>query len=383
MKECSKCGSKNADTAVFCMDCGNELKGTADSAQIKTPANKKTALVVIGAVISVLLVVCIAVFSVQLLLSKYTAANQLPNSLIQANMTSWGYAAYDGENTYFSDGASGIYILKENGKKELFTAGKYSDMGILNGTIYCIEYQQTENEFKDSNVIVGINIESREKHTAFEPSQADMVLISVNVINSKYYFVADRDVLYSIDVEGKVENTGIHCAKKVSESGIYTAETSEYGLRLLSFDGKAVKTYSGLSGYKVEVCFEQDGFIYLKYSDDSSEKVYRMSMDTGELTLFPDDESFFEGNISSCVNCFDGTFYISTSKMSDERNYYGRFDYNVYSMDSGGGNIKKIYSKTDDTGFSFCTINIANNNLIISFPITGVEPEIVNIEPRS
>ena len=280
--------------------------------------------------------------------SKTTIQNDISNNLIQANMTSWGYAVYDGEDAYFSDGNNGIYKLKEINQKELFIEGKYSDMGLLNDIIYCVEYRQS----------------------------TDTQLISVNVIDNKYFFIVDNDVLYSVDSKGEVENTGIRYVKKVTESGIYTTDTSKYGLKILSFDGKTIDTYSELSKCEVGVSFELGDSIYLYYNDEGSNKIYCMNKDTGKSTLFPNDKSFFEDNIMSYINYYDGTFYISTSKMTDS----GGYEYNVYSMDSDGNNIKNICSQSCNTGLPFCTINIVDKYLIISFPITELEPEIINID---
>ena len=396
MKECSKCGWQNADTNRFCINCNNELEGTVcniSSPNIrieqlnrktvsinknnkhKVPAMKKRASIFIGG-ISVLLVVGLVLFFTLFSPSKTTIQNDISNSLIQANMTSWGYAIYDGEDAYFSDGNNGIYKLKEVNQKELLIEGKYSDMGLLNDIIYCVEYRQSTGDANGSNVIVGINITSGKKNTIFEPPSTDTQLISVNVINNKYFFVVDNDVLYSVDSKGKVENTGIRYVKKVTESGIYTTDTSKYGLKLLSFDGRTIDTYSELSKCEVGVSFELGDSIYLYYNDEGSNKIYCMNKDTGKSILFPNDKSFFEDNIVSYINYYDGTFYISTSKMTDS----GGYEYNVYSMDSDGNNIRNIYSKRCNTDLPFCTINIVNKYLIISFPITELEPEIINMD---
>lgn len=58
----------------------------------------------------------------------------------------------------------------------------------------------------------------------------------------------------------------------------------------------------------------------------------------------------------------------------------GGYEYNVYLIDSDGNNIRNIYSKRCNTGLSFCTINIVDKYLIISFPITELESEIINMD---
>lgn len=396
MKECSKCGWQNADTNRFCINCNNELEETVcniSSPNIrikqlnrktvsinknnkpKVPAIKKRASIFICG-ISVLLVVGLVLFFALFSPSKTTIQNDISNSLIQANMTSWGYAVYNGEDAYFSDGNNGIYKLKEINQKELFIKGKYSDMGLLNDMIYCVKYRQSTEDANGSNVIVGINIANGKKNTIFEPPSTDTQLISVNVIDNKYFFIVDNDVLYSVDSKGEVENTGIRYVKKVTESAIYTTDTSKYGLKILSFDGKTIDRYSELSKCEVVVSFELGDSIYLCHNDEGSNKIYCMNKDTGKSTLFPNDKSFFEDNIMSYINYYDGTFYISTSKMTDS----GGCEYNVYSMDSDGNNIKNICSKRYNTGLPFCIINIVNKYLIISFLITELESEIINIE---
>lgn len=396
MKECSKCGWQNADTNRFCINCNNELEETVcniSSPNIrikqlnrktvsinknnkpKVPAIKKRASIFICG-ISVLLVVGLVLFFALFSPSKTTIQNDISNSLIQANMTSWGYAVYNGEDAYFSDGNNGIYKLKEINQKELFIKGKYSDMGLLNDMIYCVKYRQSTEDANGSNVIVGINIANGKKNTIFEPPSTDTQLISVNVIDNKYFFIVDNDVMYSVDSKGEVENTGIRYVKKVTESAIYTTDTSKYGLKIVSFDGKTIDRYSELSKCEVVVSFELGDSIYLYHNDEGSNKIYCMNKDTGKSTLFPNDKSFFEDNIMSYINYYDGTFYISTSKMTDS----GGCEYNVYSMDSDGNNIKNICSKRYNTGLPFCIINIVNKYLIISFLITELEPEIINIE---
>lgn len=399
MKKCSKCGWENADINRFCISCNNELEETIDNTvnsristeQLggntvpvtknnvnKAPSTKKRTPILIG-VISTFLVVGLALIFGLLLSPKNTISNDTSNSLIQANMTSWGYAVYDGEDTYFSDGNNGIYRLNEYNQKVLFIEGNYSDMGLLDDTIYCVEYQRSKDTTNSDNVIVGINITNGKKSIIYEPPSTDTLLISVNVVNNKYYFVVDNDTLYSVDAKGKVENTGIRYAKKVTESGIYTTDTSKYGLKLISFDGKTIETYSELSEYEVDVNFELGDNVYLHYKDEDSNKIYCMNKNTGKLSLFPNDKSFFENNILSYINYYEGTFYISTSKISDN----GEVEYNVYSMNSDGKNIRHIYSQKDNTGLPFCTINIVDKYLIISIPITAIEPEIINLEQIS
>jgi len=398
MKKCSQCGWENADSNGFCINCNAELEQTVsntvkpsvnterfDKAPVipthrnkKTKNTKKRTPIIVGVVAAILIIVVVLIFG---FFKPFNNAipNDTSNSLIQANMTSWGYGVFDGEKVYFSDGNNGIYKLNETEQKVLFIEGNYSDMGLLGDTIYCVEYRQTNDETNGGSCIVAINTTNGNKSIIYEPPTTETQLISVNVIDDKYYFIVDNDTLYSVNPKGNVENTGIRYAKKVTESGIYTTDTSKYGLKLLSFDGKTIKSFSELSKYEVDVNFELGDNVYLHYKDEDSNKVYCMNKNTGELSVFPNDESLFENNILSYINYYKGSFYLSTSKMTDD----GAVEYNVYSVDSDGKNIKHIYSQKDNTGLPFCTINIVDKYLIISFPITAIEPEIINLESIS
>lgn len=395
MKKCSQCGWENADPNSFCINCNMELEQTVantvkpsistdrfDRVPVtthpknnKTQTTKKRTPIIVG-VVAVMLVIGVSLFFGLLNPSNNAIPNDVSNSLIQANMTSWGYAVFDGEKIYFSDGNNGIYKLNKTEQKVLFIEGNYSDMGLLDDIIYCVEYRQNNDGANGGSCIVAINTTNGNKSIIYEPPSTDTQLISVNVVDNKYYFIVDNDTLYSVNYKGEVENTEIRYAKKVTESGIYTTDTSKYGLKLLSFDGKTIETYPELNKYEVDVNFELGDNVYLHYKDEDSNKVYCMNKNTGKLSIFPNDESFFENNILSYINYYEGDFYLSTSKMTDD----GEVEYNVYSMDSDGKNIRHIHSQKDNTGLPFCTINIVDKYLIISFPITAIEPEIINLE---
>lgn len=295
------------------------------------------------------------------------------NSVVQANMASWGYAIDTGECVYYSDGNHGIYRL-ENNQSELFVEGSYSEMGMVGNTIYCVESIPLEDESGSHQVVIGINTLNKEKAVAYTPHSKESQIYGNNVLNSKYYFTVDDDVLFSIDSDGVVENTGIRFAKKVTESGVYTTDTSTYGLKLLAFDGTTVKTYPDLMSYEVGVYFESGNTVYIQYRTENYNKMYCMNKDTGELTAFPND-SFFDNNILSYINKHGSLFYLSTSNMNDD----GTIQYKVYSMDSSGNNINLIHSQVSVSGLPFCTLNIVDDYLIVNYPISGIEPHIINL----
>jgi len=308
--------------------------------------------------------------------SEDMVAVNTENSVVQANMASWGYAINAGECVYYSDGNLGIYQLKNNQSK-LFVEGTFSEMGLVGNTIYCVENVLLDSDAGSRPVVIGINISSGEKRILYTPHSKESQIYGVNVLKEKYYFTVDNDALFSIDSDGIVENTGIRFARKVTESGIYTTDTSTYGLKLLAFDGTTVKTYPDLVAHEVDVCFELGNTVYLQYRTENINKMYRMNKVTGELSIFPSD-SFFDNNILSYINQHGSLLYLSTSNMNDD----GTIQYKVYSMDLSGNNVKLIHSQVSASGLPFCTLNIVDDYLIVNYPISGIEPHIVNLEHK-
>jgi len=310
-------------------------------------------------------------------LSKDGIVGDTSNSLIQANMSNWGFAVIYDDKLFFSDGSTGIYYLNGSEQKVLFIEGSYSDMGLLDDIIYCVESCQTNDGSYAGNVIVAINIINGAKRIIYEPPSIDTQLIGDNVVDNKYFFSVDYDTLYSVNLEGEVENTGIRYARKVTESGIYTTDTSTYGLKLLSFDGKILESYPKLSKYEVEVCFELGDNVYLRYTDEDLSKIYCMDKKMGKVSVFPNDESLFDKNIASYINYYKGNFYLSTSKVIDNA-----YEYNVYLIDSSGNNVRLICSERNEGGLPlpFCPINIVDNYLVVTFPFTGIESQIMRLD---
>lgn len=347
------------------------------------PKNKKKHSKVLVGAIAVLVVGVLLVLT----LTKPWVTNDQPNhnggfiavstenSIVQANMASWGYAIDTGECVYYSDGNHGIYRL-ENNQSQLFVKGNFSEMGLVGNTIYCVENVLLDSEAGSYPVVIGINISSGEENIVYTPHSKESQIYGVNVLNEKYYFTVDNDALFCINSDGTVENTGIRFAKKVTESGVYTTDTSTYGLKLLNFDGTTVKTYPDLMSHEVDVYFESGNTIYLEYRTENYNKMYCMNKDTGELTAFPND-SFFDNNILSYINKHGSLLYLSTSNMNDD----GTIQYKVYSMDSSGNNINLIHSQVSVSGLPFCTLNIVDDYLIVNYPISGIEPHIINLNP--
>lgn len=381
---CKNCGKELEEGARFCSGCGCSLSDDASPMRHKTvhgmekTGNKKQILIVAG-IAGVLVFIGIVVSIGLIKNSNNSISIDTANVLVQANMANLGYAVFDGEYTYFSDGRSGIYKLKEDGQKVLFIEGSYASMGLLDETIYCVE-GLSSNDGTYRTIVVGINIANGNKSVIYAPPFNDeYYLWGINVTEDKYYFIVDNDTLFSVDGKGEVENTGIRAVRTLTENGIYTTEVSDYGLKLLSFEGKTIQTYSELSGAWVNVFLDLGDKIYLSYrdNDDNYVKMYCMNKSTGELSLFPNDESVYANNyVSSYVNYYEGTFYMSTSCWTED----GSIEYNVYSIDSDGGNIKKIYSQRSTDGVGICTINIVDGYLIISFPLTLDEPVITRLE---
>lgn len=306
--------------------------------------------------------------------SKDGIFNDTPNSIIQANMTNIGCAVFY-DRLYFSDGSTGIYYLNESGQNVLFIEGRYSDMGVLGEIIYCVEYYQASDGTSGGSAIVAINTINGDKRIIYEPPSIDSQLMGDNVVDNQYFFSVDYDSLYSVNLKGEVENTGIRYVRKVTESGIYTTDTSTYGLKLLDFDGKTIESYPELSRYEVDVNFELGDSIYLSYTDEDLRKVFCMDKNTGKVSVFPSDETIFENSITSYINYYKGNFYLSISKVIDNE-----FECNVYLIDSNGNNIRLIFSEKIDGWVPFCPISIVDNYLVISFPFIGIEPEILGLD---
>lgn len=114
----------------------------------------------------------------------------------------------------------------------------------------------------------------------------------MNVLNDKYYFTIDNDLLVSIDKNGNITETNIRGAKKITESGVYTSVSSSYGLMLVSLEGKTLHTYDELRDFQVYILFEQDNYVYFRSIDDN--QIYRMSVNDGTYSLFVSDTSLFE-----------------------------------------------------------------------------------------
>lgn len=367
VKICKNCGATITEKQAFCGNCGEK---------ILTP--KKTGKrVIIIAVISILI---FAVLAAYFFLNNESDSGEA-NSLIQANLSNWGYVVSDDKNIYYYDGTNGIVKYSETGKKEMLISGNYSDMGLLNKSIYCIEYLQSEDGSSSESVIVRINTENGSKEVVYKPVSSEAVIIVSNVINEKYYFILDNDSLFSIDKNGEVENTNIRSAKKITPSGVYTSETSKYGLKLLAIDGKTIKTYPELSNFEVGVLFELDDYVYLNYIDyeeDTTYKLYRLNKGTGELAPFIHSQDLSKNFSYMNMNFHNGKFYIYANyHFLNDDGHHSR--HKILSCDYNGDNIDEIYQKESDSSLPLCTLNIANQYLFINYPFTTLEPEIIDL----
>lgn len=303
------------------------------------------------------------------------------NSLIQANFSNWGYVVSDEANIYYYDGKNGIFKFNEMQQSKMIAEGNYSDMGLINKNIYCIEYLQSEDGSKNESVIVKINTENGSKEVVYKPISSESVIIGSNVIDNNYYFIVDNDSLLKIDENGEIENTQIRSAKKITPSGVYTSETSKYGLKLLAKDGKTLKTYSALSNYEVGVLFELDDYVYINYINydvGSMYKLYRLNKTTGELIPFIRNEIISENFSYMSMNLYNDKFYIYANyHFGDDNGHHSR--HKILSCDYNGDNIEEIYQKESDGSLPLCTLNIANQYLFINYPFTTLESEIIDL----
>jgi len=298
-------------------------------------------------------------------------------SAIQANMSSWGYTAFNGKFTYVTDYATGIYAMDTAGNQSLLIEGIYSELGLVGDTLYCSEYIYTDDPADDRSAIVGINIYNKNKTVIYKTSSSETELIGSNVIHDCYYFTENSDTLFRINRKGELEETGFDSVLLVSDSGIYCSKYEGYGLKLLDFNGQTLTDYPELAEYIISTYFELGDYVYIGFDDEYSFNLYRLHKVTGELTPLTTDTSIFENNWLSYLNYYEDTLYVSTAVWYEDNS----IDYAVYSMDLNGEHVRTIFTTTDTCGWGvpFCPLNVSDHYLVIAFPLSEMDIEIIDL----
>lgn len=294
------------------------------------------------------------------------------NSNLQANLSSWGMACTVNNDLYFSDMESGIYI---NNRNTLFVSGVYSDICCLNGKLVCIEYynvQETETSSSQYSRLVIFDVQTKEKITAFSSPTGDDYLVVSNVIGDKVYFTMAENALFTCDQNGNVVDTGIRNVRKVSESGVYTTQYSESGLRLVSFENKEKKSYSELLKYNVVVYFELNGKLYAKVSNDNNETWSFVTIDinSGDFELISNQDKY--GTMTN-MNFRDDTLYCTFVNVEDNNSTCF-----VCKAELDGTNMEYIKRiQNNDVNTTLNLISTFDDCLYISFPYSGIESEFI------
>lgn len=300
--------------------------------------------------------------------------HSIANSNLQANLSSWGMACMVNDDLYFSDMDSGIYI---NNRNTLFVSGVYSDICCLNGKLVCIEYynvQETETSSSQYSRLVIFDVQTKEKTTAFSSPTGDDYLVVSNVIGDKVYFTMAENALFTCDHNGNVVDTGIRNVLKVTESGVYTAQYSESGLRVVSFENKEIKSYGELLKYNVVVYFELNSKLYAKVSDDNNETWSFVTIDTnsGDFELISNQDKY--GTMTN-INFRDDTLYCTFVNIEDNNStcFICKSELDGTNMEY----MKKI--QNNDVNTTLNLISAFEDCLYISFPYSGIDSEFIKI----
>lgn len=240
MKQCVYCGFMNDNKAGFCGNCGGPLP------KKKSKTGLIITLILVAVVIGAGALTCI------LLLNNAPFVDE-DDSVIQANITNWGLAFEDNDTVYYSD-FEAIYVVEDE-QKEVFFSGCFSDLIILGDKLYCTEYPEDEADFEMR--FVSIDTKTKEKQTVFEVKHEGESIYVVGFVGNKIYFASgDHANLYSVDKTGKVKDCNLTYADKVTSKGVYTNVDSQYGLKLVSLNGKTIKEYDAFDEDEVYVQFE-------------------------------------------------------------------------------------------------------------------------------
>ncbi len=308
-------------------------------------------------------------------IKKEKVVDDKENSSIQANFANWGYVVSKENDIYYSKENHGIYKYNTEGEHELIISGRYSDMGIINNTLYCVEYITNEEGY-DESTIVQIDLESKEKKVVYkQPSSVESSVWGSNIINGKYYFIVDDDNLLSVDRYGKVKDTQIRSARLITSDGVYTTEISDYGLKLVSMSGKIIKNYPEVSEFKVYVKFVLGDYIYLEGSKDNHSQLYRLNKETGKLSVFPENTDIYDRVSYRNINFYKDTFFICVTRYDSHKNSI----IDIYSIDLQG-NLENIYHEEAEGRSYFCTISIADERMFIYKPWSDIEPDIIKLD---
>lgn len=299
----------------------------------------------------------------------------IENSSLQANLSSWGMACTVRDDIYYSDMKTGIYI---NNDHTQFISGIYSDLCFLDDKLVCIEYydvQESETNSSQYGRLVLFDIQTKEKTIAFTTPTGDDYLMVSNVIDDKIYFSLTENALFICDSDGKVTDTGIRNVRKVTESGIFTAQYSESGLRIVSFDNREIMSYNQLLKYNVVVYFELNEKLYAKISDDDNETWTFVTIDITSGSFKPINNQNTFGEMTN-VNFKDNKLYCTFVNVENNSPICS-----VYKAELDGTNMEYVTSiRNNEVNTTLNLICVFDDCLYVSFPYSGVDSEFIKIK---
>ena len=240
---------------------------------------------------------------------------QIQNPTEDSNLTNWGLACELDGSVYYSDFEIGIY-KKGLTRDRLLVDGVYTDLCAVGKYLCCVELPQTDDEDAAKPVrMIRIDPESGEKAVLFEAPAGVTYLQVLHTGDYSLYFSMNDEDLYTVNLSGRSQGTGIFRALNVTSSGIYAPYVYKSGLQLLDFDGEVLQRFPTLDHYSVTVLFELGTTLYLTLSseDNPGEPLYAaFDMANGVLQPLPcltefgrlKALSYWNGNFY--VLCFDG-----------------------------------------------------------------------------
>ena len=199
-------------------------------------------------------------------------------------------------------------------------------------------------------------------------------MIGQNVIDGKYYFTVDNDALFSVDEDLNVLDTGFRDVIKVVDKGVYTGLYSDIGLKYIPFDNGSSITFDEFSSYSVTVLYEKDNNVYLscRISEGESRRVYCVDTATQKVKLLSPDDAAFSNSMFASLNFYGSSLVFSTAEQ-----YGDTWVYSVYISNKEKTDYKEIYSQVGGS-LPFCAINIVNEKIFISFPVSSLDLVIID-----
>lgn len=381
---CQRCGKEINDNARFCGNCGyNFATDGGDSSVGSEKENKKQIYKKVCIIMSIISVILLSVIIVLVALFvsekntkpqkekepttnvEETIKNEKSNKIHQANLSNWGLAFVKNGKTYFTDFFTGIFI---DNKDNLLVEGSYTDLCYVDDKLFCIEYNYEKYD------LVIIDMKTKSKTVAYTVENEEYLTIS-NIIDDTVYFTISEDALLTCDKNGNVEDTNFRNVLMVTESGVFTSQYSETGLKLMTLDHKDKKIYNTLLNYKLVLYFEYEDYAYAKIISDSDEAdtFIRINVKTGDYV--PINNQNLYGQMLR-VNFKNDVLYTTFIMEKDENTVYY-----LCKSDMNGDNMTVIKEfiypeERDDT----LLITVLNDNVMLSVPYRSDEQYFVPVD---